>query len=253
MARSLVYRLILVATLAAAPAVHADNTRDPYQGYNRAMFKFNDAADRYVMSPVARAYRTVTPKPACSAIGNFFNNLRDVNSFASNVLRGDVEKAGTDFMRVAINTTFGLGGLIDIAGAAGMPNNKSTLGDTFASWGWKDSNYFVMPLIGPTTVRDALGSSITTVYSVEHPLFPKDTVRYSLMGVKAVDGRERLLDATDALDDMALDKYTAMRDTYIAIRNKQLGVENPDSNEELTDPEANWQEQPASASAPAAQ
>lgn len=122
--------------LGLSTTARADNTRDPYQGYNRAMFRFNEAADRYVMAPVARAYRTVTPKPARTAIGNFFNNLRDVHSLGSNLLRGNIKNAGIDLMRVAINTTFGLGGLIDIAGEAQMPNNKNTLGDTFASWGW---------------------------------------------------------------------------------------------------------------------
>lgn len=240
--------LLLSVAFLASPAVQADNTRDPYQSYNRVMFKFNDTADRYVMAPVARAYRKVTPQPARTAIGNFFNNLRDVTSFGSNVLRGNVKNAGYDFMRVAVNTTFGLGGLIDIASAAGMPNNKNTLGDTFASWGWKDSNYFVMPLVGPTTVRDALGSAVTTVYSVERPLFNENVVRYSLAGVNAVDRRERLLDATDALEDMALDKYTAMRDTYIGIRNRQLGIESENDNV-LVDPEADWQE-PTAASVP---
>ena len=116
---------------------------DPYEGYNRFMFGVNDRIDRYFLAPAARGYRTVTPKPVRSGIGNFFNNLRDIVSVGSNLLRLNISKASTDLVRVGINTTFGFGGLIDIAGAAQMPNNKNTLGDTFASWGWKNSNYFV--------------------------------------------------------------------------------------------------------------
>lgn len=124
LSQTLLLALILGAT---APAL-ADNTQDPYERYNRAMFTFNDKADQYVMSPVARGYRKVTPKPVRTAFSNFFNNLRDVNSLGSNVLRGNVKNATYDFMRVAVNTTFGIGGLIDVASAAGMPNNKNTLG-----------------------------------------------------------------------------------------------------------------------------
>lgn len=213
----------------------ADNTNDPYEKYNRAMFKFNDKADQYVMQPVARTYRKVTPQPARSAVRNFFDNLRDVNSFASNVLRGNVKNAGYDFMRVAINSTFGLGGLINIADAAGMQNNKNTLGDTFATWGWKDSNYLIMPLAGPSTVRDSVGSTISSIYAPE-TLIHENAVRYSLPLLNATDRRESLLDTTDTLDQMAIDKYAVTRDAYIALRNKSLGIDTP--QEELVDPEA---------------
>ncbi|XXQ68227.1 VacJ family lipoprotein [Neisseriaceae bacterium B1] len=229
---------IIVATLCLglfAPTAFADNTNDPYEKYNRAMFKFNDKADQYVFQPVARGYRKVTPKSVRGAVRNFFDNLRDMQSFGSNVLRGNVKNASYDFMRVAINTTFGLGGLINIADEAGMQNNKNTLGDTFATWGWKNSNYFVMPLTGPSTVRDSVGSTISSVYAPE-ALIHENTVRYSLPVLNAVDKRESLLETTDALDQMALDKYIVTRDAYIALRNKSLGIENP--QEELIDPEA---------------
>lgn len=228
--------LSIVLCSSLVTPVWADNTNDPYERYNRAMFKFNDKADQYVMQPVARTYRKITPKPARTAVRNFFDNLRDVKSFGSNVLRGNVKNAGYDFMRVAVNTTFGLGGLINIADAAGMQNNKNTLGDTFASWGWENSNYLIVPLVGPTTVRDGVGSAITTVYGPTTLIHDKP-LRYSLTGVDAVDGREKLLDVTDSLDEMAIDKYIVTRDTYIALRNKSLGIETP--TEELIDPEAN--------------
>lgn len=221
---------------AALPAAAEGGTKDPYEGFNRAMFKFNDKADRYVLKPVARGYQKITPKPVRGAVSNFFNNLRDVNSFASNLLRGNVKNAGYDFMRVAVNSTFGLGGLINIADAAGMQNNKNTLGDTFASWGWKNSNYLVVPLAGPSTVRDTLGSAVTTVYSVERGLIPNPYVRYPLTGLNVVNRREGMLELTDTLDQMALDKYIVTRDAYLALRNKQLGNPLPEQDE-LPDPE----------------
>ena len=228
--------IALTATLSAALPTLAE-TPDPYEGYNRAVFKFNDKADQYVMTPIARGYRKVTPKPARKAVSNFFNNLRDVNSFGSNLLRGNIKKAGTDFMRVAVNTTFGLGGLIDIAGEAGMPNNKNTLGDTFASWGWKNSNYLVIPLLGPSTVRDGTGSAIQIIYSPTSAL-DNHSLRNSLTGLNAVNTREQLLDATDTLNEMALDKYVITRETFMNMRYQQLGMQpktNPD--DELIDPE----------------
>ncbi len=215
----------------------ADHPQDPYEKYNRAVFKFNDKADRYVLSPAARAYRAVTPKPARSAVSNFFNNLRDIGSIGSNLLRGNVRKAGYDFMRVAVNSTFGLGGLINIADAAGMPNNKNTLGDTFASWGWKRSNYFVVPLLGPSTVRDSVGGAIAIAYSPERLLIPAAGIRYGAAGLNVVSQREQLLDLTDTLDQVALDKYAYTRDVYLALRAKQTGNTDPATADgELSDP-----------------
>ena len=118
-----------------------------------------------------------------------------------------------------------------------MPNNKNTLGDTFASWGWKDSNYLVLPLLGPSTVRDGVGTGISTVYTPE-ALIHENGVRYGLSAVNAVDKRESLIDETETLNQMALDKYSAMRDIYIGMRNQQIGVvSDTNSDEELTDPE----------------
>ena len=127
--------LLLLIGMASTPAFAETNPADPYEGYNRAVFKFNDKADQYVLAPVARGYRKITPKPVRTGVSNFFNNLRDVVSFGSNVLRLDVKRASEDLVRVGINTTFGLGGLIDVAGAGGVPDNKNTLDDTFTTWG----------------------------------------------------------------------------------------------------------------------
>ncbi len=203
----------------AAPAANPD----PYEPYNRVMFKVNDTADRYVLSPVARGYRKVAPKPVRIGVTNFFNNLRDVVSFGSNVLRLDIKRASEDFMRVAVNTTFGLGGLINIADAGQMPDNKNSLGDTLATWGWKNSNYFVYPLTGPSTVRDSVGSTVFLFYPVQNAIFEKTAGRVAATVVNGVNTREGLLDLTDSLDDAALDKYAYTRDMYMRLRAQQLG------------------------------
>ncbi|UOO81893.1 VacJ family lipoprotein [Uruburuella testudinis] len=216
--------------LAASQPVWAEtNPDDPYERYNRVMYKVNDTADRYVLTPVARGYRAVTPKPVRTGVSNFFNNLRDVVSFGSNVLRLDIKRASEDLVRVGINTTFGLGGLINIADAGQMPNNKNTLGDTFASWGWKKSHYFVYPLLGPSTVRDSVGTTIVSVYPVQNAVFDKPAARIGAVALNAANTREGLLDLTDSLDAAAVDKYAYTRDMYMRLRAGQTGAPLPQS------------------------
>ena len=210
-------------------------SKDPYERYNRFMFKVNDKADRYVLAPVARGYRKVTPGPVRTGVGNFFNNLRDVVSFGSNLLRLDIKRASEDFMRVSVNTTFGLGGLIDVAGAGGIPNNKNTLGDTFASWGWKNSNYFVVPLFGPSTVRDTIGNAVTTVYPVKNAVFHTRAGRWGTIGLQAINTRKELLDLTDSLEGAAIDKYSYTRDLYMKVRSRQTGGTLPQGEDDNID------------------
>lgn len=229
--------IMLASSLSLA---HAQDTQahDPYERYNRVMFQINDVADRYALQPISRAYRAVTPSPVRTAVRNVFNNLRDVVSFGSNVLRGDIKSAGHDFIRVSFNTTFGLGGLIDFASAAGIPDNKNTLGDTFASWGWKDSHYFVYPLLGPSTVRDSVGQTLINTYQPERLLLTRDVPYYSASALKAISTREELLEVSEGLDAAAVDKYAYMRDMFMALRKQQLGQTT--ETEDLEDSE--WSE-----------
>ena len=229
------YAILLLIGFASAPSFAETRPADPYEGYNRAVSRFNDQADRYIFAPVARGYRKVTPQPVRTGISNFFNNLRDVVSFGSNILRLDIKRASEDLVRVGINTTFGLGGLIDIAGAGGIPDNKNTLGDTFATWGWKNSNYFVMPVFGPSTVRDALGTGITTVYPHKNIVFHTPAGRWGTTAVSAVNTREGLLDLTDGLDDAAIDKYSYTRDLYMKVRARQTGATLAEGTEDNID------------------
>ena len=227
--------LLFLIGMVSTPAFAETNPADPYEGYNRAVFKFNDKADQYVLAPVARGYRKITPKPVRTGVSNFFNNLRDVVSFGSNVLRLDVKRASEDLVRVGINTTFGLGGLIDVAGAGGVPSNKNTLGDTFASWGWKNSNYFVVPLFGPSTVRDTIGNAVTTVYPVKNAVFHTRAGRWGTIGLQAINTRKELLDLTDSLEGAAIDKYSYTRDLYMKVRSRQTGGTLPQGEDDNID------------------
>ncbi|PSJ80261.1 MlaA family lipoprotein [Neisseria iguanae] len=230
--------LLLIGLFAVQPAFAERNPADPYEPYNRAVSKFNDKADQYVMAPVARGYRKITPKPVRTGVSNFFNNLRDVVSFGSNVLRLDIKRASEDLVRVGLNSTFGLAGLIDIAGAGGVPNNKNSLGDTMASWGWKNSNYFVVPLMGPSTVRDTLGTAVTVAYPVKNAVFETNAGRWGTTALNAVNSRENLLELTDSLEGAAIDKYSYTRDLYMRVRNRQTGgqtMQSPDEDIDIDD------------------
>ena len=219
-------------------ACSTTNPNDPYEPYNRAMFKINNKLDETILEPAARGYQKAVPKPLRAGVTNVFDNLRDVISLGSNILRLDIEKAATDVSRIGINTVWGLGGLLPVADLANMPNNKNTLGDTFASWGWKNSNYFIMPLSGPSTLRDSLGGAITTVYSPQSALISNNKVLYGISGLNVVDTRAKYLGLTDVVKDAAPDKYAYMRDFYMARRSSQTGGkygENKDEDVNIDD------------------
>ncbi|MDF0604372.1 VacJ family lipoprotein [Neisseriaceae bacterium TC5R-5] len=201
---------------------------DRFEPYNRVMYQINDTADRYVLKPVAQGYKAITPSPVQTGISNFFDNFKDVYSMASNALRAEPEKALNDLMRVVMNTGFGLFGFIDIASQAGLKNNKNTLGDTFATWGWHDSNYFVMPLFGPSTVRDGSGQVVTMVAPrPEEILYSNRNEAIAVYGLSAIEFRARYLDVGNMVDTAAVDPYAYTRDAFMQLRAKRLGLPDP--------------------------
>lgn len=225
--------LSAIATMLLLAGCASTNPQDPYEPYNRAMYTFNDKLDRAVVKPVAEGYRKVTPSPVRSAVGNFFDNLRDVYSFASNTLRAEPEKSLNDLMRVVMNTTFGLGGLIDIATPAGLKNNKNSLGDTFASWGWKDSHYLVLPFLGPSTVRDGTATGVSLAGpGPEQLIYSNTREAVALWSLYGVSTRERLLGLEEVVDEVALDPYIFTRDAFMQMRAKQLGIEPPKQDDD---------------------
>ncbi|OHX12347.1 hypothetical protein BI347_01650 [Chromobacterium sphagni] len=216
--------ILLLAGCASNPAA----PYDPYEPYNRTVFKVNDTADQWVLQPLAKGYQKVVPSPVRTGVGNFFDNLKDVYSFAFNLLRAEPEKAANDFMRVAINTGFGLFGLIDIADQAGLKNNKTTLGDTLATWGWNSSNYFVLPFFGPSTVRDSTGLAASLAGpGPERLIYHNGNEAIAFYTLYGVNTRAKYLGVDNLLDTAAVDRYSYTRDVYMQLRAKQLGQPDP--------------------------
>ena len=181
---------LLLVACASTPS----HPQDPMEPMNRAIYQFNDKADRYVMKPVAEGYRFITPQPVRTGVGNFFNNLDDVYNMANHGLQLEGRKSLTDFLRVAFNSTFGLFGLIDIATPMGLKREPTGLGDTMAHYGWKSSSYLVLPLLGPSTVRDGLGTAAhLTVADPQNLVFHVERDANAASAINAVSKREQLL------------------------------------------------------------
>ncbi len=195
--------------------------KDPLEGINRGIYKFNDTADKAVFKPVAKAYKAVAPTPVRTGINNFFNNLRNLTSIFNNLLQFKFADAFSETGRFVINTTFGIGGFIDWAGMDNVPVNKEDFGQTLGYWGVGNGAYVVLPFLGPSTVRDTTGLVFDTVTT--------DPITYThnigqvrlhnqLRAAQFIDKRTELLDATDLVDEAALDPYAFMRDAYLQHR-----------------------------------
>ena len=202
-------------------ATTANNPQDPLEGYNRAVYSFNDAVDRTVLKPTATVYKNVVPGFAQTGVSNFFGNLSDAWSSINNLLQGKGEAGATDFGRVAVNSTFGIFGLLDIASEAGMPKHNEDFGQTLGKWGVPSGPYLILPLLGPSTVRDtaALPADIGgDIWKYKEPA----NWRNIGAAVRIVDTRASLLDASGMLDDAALDRYEFLRDGYLQRRQSQV-------------------------------
>ena len=190
---------------------------DPLEGFNRAMFSFNDTVDEAVLKPVATTYQDVTPSFVQTGIGNFFGNIGDVWTMVNNFLQGKVENGLNDFMRVAVNTTFGFGGVLDIASEAGIQKHKEDFGQTLGTWGVGSGPYVVLPLFGPSTVRDTAALPVDIYGDLWTHTTPVD-VRNTGAVIRLVDQRAQALNATNLLEDVALDRYTFVRGAYLQRR-----------------------------------
>lgn len=228
-------RVLCFVWILSGCATHPSHPMDPLEPMNRAIYQFNEATDRAIAKPAAQAYQFVVPSPVRSAIGNFFGNIADAYSAINNALRADPVKTLNDIMRVALNSTFGLFGLIDIATPAGLKKNNTSFGDTLATWGWKSSDYLVLPLLGPSTIRDGLGLGATLSVAFDRQLYGSPAHANVAWGLYLLDKRERLLGLEDAVYDAALDPYAYTRDAYLQARTKQTGGVLPDNaDDELT-------------------
>lgn len=192
---------------------------DPWQGYNRKAHAFNMTLDRIILRPIAKGYATVTPTVVRTGVSNFFGNLQQPVSTLNLLLQGKGKDAGKSLGRFLLNLTLGLGGLLDVATQAGIPDYSKDFGQTFAAWGWGESRYLVLPIFGPGTVRDGLGKGVNTTVSPISWFAEKNGAEYSVL--YGVDARARALPA-EAFLKGAPDEYLLIRDAYLQRRRCQV-------------------------------
>jgi phospholipid-binding lipoprotein MlaA len=208
---------LLCGSLVTSTVTVADEGRDndPLEAFNRAIFSFNDTADRWLLKPVARGYRAVTPNPIEHGVGRMFNNLGEVLNVVNDVMQGKFRQAGNDSGRFLVNSTVGLAGFFDVAQHWGMPKSDGEdFGQTFGVWGIGQGSYLVLPFLGPSTFRDAPGRALD---SFLNPVSFVDHVptRNELYGANVLSVRAELLEAEKLITG---DKYSFVRDVYLQRR-----------------------------------
>ncbi len=232
-----------IGVTSAAPLAVPENelpptpapVKDPMEGFNRAMFRFNDVFDQVLLKPVSILYTKIVPKPLVSGFYNFFNNIDTIPTVFNDVLQFNFYQATSDAWRLGINSTIGLAGFIDVGSRIGLEPNTEDFGLTLARWGWSDSNYLVLPFLGPGTVRDSvIGFPVTYYFQSIYPYIQPTSAQYGLYAFGVVVRRADLLNYEDFMNQVALDKYIFVRDAYMQHRNYLI-----DRNKELGDPYLN--------------
>lgn len=218
--------LVSLAGCATGPGT---NPRDPLEPLNRSVSDFNEGVDAVVLKPAATAYKQMLPPLVRTGVSNFFGNLTDVWSFVNSVLQLKLQNAAENFMRVNVNTFFGLGGILDIASDLNIERHREDFGQTLGRWGVPAGPYIVLPLLGPSTLRDSLALGLVDRKAdvVSHVAPAGD--RYSLYVLRALDTRSNLLRVSAVLDEAALDKYSFTRDAHLQ-RRRSVIMEGSDDN-----------------------
>lgn len=241
--RLLVAALVAVAGLASGcatiPADSGDDPRDPLESVNRQVFEFNEGVDTVLLKPLAEAYVAILPVPARDCLSNAFSNLREPSNALNNLLQGKPAEALSDTCRFAVNTTVGLLGCFDVATRMGLEKHHEDFGQTLGVWGATAGAYLVVPVFGPSSVRDAIG-----IYGVETFLdvnfwIENVSVRNSIFFTRLINFRAELLDADKLISEAALDKYRFVRDGFLQRRRNLVYDGNPprerDPDEDATE------------------
>ncbi len=218
--------LVLATGCATGPRTTAQNPADPFEPLNRSVSRFNDVVDDNVLVPAATAYRKVLPSPVRSGVNNFFGNLGDVWNFANNVFQLKAQNSAETFMRLNVNTFFGLGGLIDVATELGIDRHPEDFGQTLGRWGVPSGPYVVLPLLGPSTVRDTAALPVNVQGDLVRQV-ADIPVRNSMYVLRIVDLRSNYLRASQLIGDAALDRYSFTRDAYLQRRRSEVYDGNP--------------------------
>lgn len=219
--------MVLGACATTAPPPELRDPADPWEPYNRNMYAFNRAIDKAVLIPVATGYEAVVPDPVEQGVTNFLNNIQSVPTILNLLLQGRPGDAGRAFERLFVNTIFGIGGIFDIATDGNIPYYEEDFGQTLAIWGWEDSRYFILPFLGPSTIRDSVGRPFETAGPIPlgqygsffwHDLTQE---RPALIGVDLIQRRANLLPFENQIED-AFDEYLFVRDAWLQRRNFQI-------------------------------
>jgi len=219
-------KLILITLLFSATiAIAEENPKDPYEGFNRGVYKFNDTIDGAILKPIAMGYNYVTPDVAKKGVNNFYNNITDFITAVNSFLQLNFEQGMTDAGRVIVNTTVGLLGFIDVS-STNVNNykerNREDFGTTLARYGWRDSAYLVLPLFGPSTFRDGTGLAVDGLFIDPIGYIDNVRLRNALYVGKIINTRAQLLDATNLMDDASIDPYAFQRDSWLQMREAQI-------------------------------
>lgn len=216
---------VMISLLAGCATGPNANPQDPLEPWNRGVFRFNEGLDQVVLKPVATAYQDVIPSPVRTGVGNFFGNLRDLWSAVNAALQLRPQEALENFMRFNVNTFLGFAGVLDIATEMQIPRTSLDFGHTLGHWGVPSGTYLVLPVLGPSSVRDTAGMFVDQQGDLVSQGVDHVPTRNTLQGVRIIDTRAGLLSATDMLDQIALDKYSFMRDGYLKRRQSQIRPE----------------------------
>jgi len=213
--------------------VFSEEISDPFEDLNRDIFIFNEKLDEKLLKPAAIAYRKVTPQFARSGVTNFFNNLEEIDTTINQVLQGEIKYAFNDAGRFVINTTIGLFGLIDVASKMGLERHEEDFGQTLGVWGFDSGPYIMIPFLGPSNPRDLLSRPISSFLSGTFAM-EDDDVKITLVGIDALETRERLLDAETLIIG---DKYIFVKDAYVQSREYEINNGSTEDDEFLDDME----------------
>lgn len=253
MGRSSFYlSLVLILTSGCASVSTPPPENDPFERYNRAMYRFNDTLDRALLKPVAQGYEKVVPQPISDSVTNFFSNLDDVVVTLNDLLQGKFRQAGSDLSRLVWNTTVGIGGLFDVASHLGLPKHNEDFGQTLGAWGVESGPYLVLPFVGPSTFRDTAALPADWVSDPLYHYYDEDKNGYwKLKGLYYVDKRAGLLRASRLIEQAALDEYVFIREAYLQRRQSLVYDGNPPMPDFDLFDEESPEEAPAAETTPA--
>ena len=218
----------------------SQQNKDPLEGLNRTVYKFNDVVDKVALKPVAQGYQAITPSPVQTGVNNFFKNIRDVVTLVNELFQFKFKQAANTTGRVALNTTVGVLGVFDVHSKSGGARTKEDFGQTLGYYGFDSGAYLVLPLLGPSSTRDGIGFVTDAMFFDPIGYINDDTARWTTVAVAVVDKRADLMEDID-IRDKAFDPYAYMRDSYMQNRENLVkdGVEDPNAVRPYTVPIGN--------------